>query len=439
MKHPSSPTSGGNSMSRQSVNRRLFGATVAGMAPHWLARPAQAEQSRRPAQACILLWMGGGMCHVDTFDPKSLGDPAAGRPGSAYRSIPTAVRDVEVCEHLSRTADLLDRGVIIRSLSHPLKIDHADSTYLMKTGRLAGGTIIHPSIGSVVSHQLGPRIPGTPPYVVIGYPNVTRGPGFLGSRFGYLYLTDTASGPVGLRRPAEVTEKRQSRRLELLDFLRQRQADRAPSEPWVQYDGAVAAALELSAGQFPRAFELGGEPAAVRQRYGSEFGQRCLLARRLVESGVRFVEVAYNLNFVNGTGWDTHRHGQKEQHRLIRDLDQSLSALVEDLERRRILDETLVVVATEFGRPPDFDGEGGRGHQSDAFSTVLFGGGLQTGQVVGATDESGRRVVGPKTTVPDFHATVLATLGIDPTTHLQDGQRPVPITDHGKPLNRLLQ
>jgi uncharacterized protein (DUF1501 family) len=147
--------------------------------------------------------------------------------------------------------------------------------------------------------------------------------------------------------------------------------------------------------------------------------------------------VAYDLNFKNGTGWDTHRHGQEHQHLLIEDLDQALSALITDLELRGLLDETLIVVATEFGRPPEFDGKGGRGHQSAAFSAALFGGGLKTGQVIGTTDDFGRAVVEHPMSVPDFHATILTALGIDPSVELYDGERPIPITDHGQAIREL--
>jgi uncharacterized protein (DUF1501 family) len=184
-------------------------------------------------------------------------------------------------------------------------------------------------------------------------------------------------------------------------------------------------------------FDLKSEPEALRQEYGDEFGQRCLLARRLVEAGVRFVEVSFNLNFINGTGWDTHLEGQLQQHVLIEQLDQAIAALLMDLERRNRLDKTLVVVATEFGRPPDFDGGGGRGHQSDAFSGLLAGGGLKLGQVIGQTDELGRKVVSRPVSIPDFHATIHRALGIDPSEELYDGDRPVPITDRGQPIAEL--
>lgn len=415
------------------ISRRRFHQQVLGLGAISMAGKSAAVVPRGRAQSCILIWLGGGMCHVDTFDPKPLGDPISQKAGSAYSSIPTAIPGVRVCEHLSMTARILDRGVIVRTLNHPLQIDHADSTNLMKTGRLTSGTVVYPSLGSLVSHELGPRGPGIPPYVVMGYPNVTRGPGFLGSEHGYVYLTDPNAGPVGLKRPYDLTEAREKRRADLLNTLRTRPGRRA----WRDYNAAIDGAFGLMNGPFARVFNLAAESAMIRERYGSDFGQRCLLARRLVESGTRFIEVAYDLNFKNGTGWDTHRHGQANQHLLIHDLDQSLSALVRDLEMRGLLDETLVVVATEFGRPPEFDAQGGRGHQSAAFSVALFGGGLKTSKVIGSTDEFGREPVEHPVSVPDFHATVLNALGIDPHKELYDGDRPIPITDHGRPIAQL--
>jgi uncharacterized protein (DUF1501 family) len=187
-----------------------------------------------------------------------------------------------------------------------------------------------------------------------------------------------------------------------------------------------------------RHFELDREPGSLRDAYGGEFGQRCLLARRLVQSGVRFIEVSHNLNFVNGTGWDTHNDGQANQHLLIRDLDQALSTLVTDLEEKGLLDRTLVVVATEFGRPSAFDSGGGRGHQGTAFSLVLAGGGLAHSGAYGVTDDASKTPVEDAVSVPDFHATVLATLGVAPHTELLDGARPVPVTDGGVPIAKLL-
>ena len=277
-----------------------------------------------------------------------------------------------------------------------------------------------------------------PGYVLVGYPSVSRGPGFLGSRYGFLYLTDTRVGPAGLSRPTWLEPARARRRAELLDTIRKTTRDRLPADhPVVQYDDVIGQSQELAAGSFKQTFELEREPAALRETYGGEFGQRCLLARRLVQSGVRFVEVLHNLNFVNGTGWDTHNQGQLKQHVLIQEVDVAVAALMDDLEKKQMLDKTLIVLATEFGRPAEFDGGGGRGHQGRAFSTVLAGGGLNHSGAWGETDELSKNVLSNPVSVPDFHATIHQAMGIDPSTELFDSDRPVPITDGGTPVAKL--
>ena len=424
------------------LNRRDFSKTVLGGAAAMAGRSAFAATAasvpRGKAEACIFLWLGGGMCQVDTFDPKAPGDPATRKAGSAYPSIPTAIQGVRVCEHLKRTADLLDRGAVLRTVFHDQASEHARPTNLFKTGRPTSDTIVYPSIGSIISHERGPRAEGVPPYVVMGYPNVTRGPGFLGAKYGYIYLTDTEAGPSGLRRPDDVTDEQQRRRLLLLDGLRERYRERtADDRKTADYDATITEAQRLGGPEFTSVFDLKREPDSLRNRYGDEFGQRCLLARRLVQSGVRYVEASSNLNFINGTGWDTHTHGQLEQHKLIQSLDASLSALLEDLEEKKMLDSTLVVVATEFGRPAAFDGGGGRGHQATAFSTVLFGGGIKSGQVIGETDELAKLPLSEPISLPDWHATIHNAMGIDPNHELYSGDRPVPITDYGKPIAKL--
>jgi len=416
----------------------LTGAAAAALTGRADANAAVAAMPKGKAEACIFLWLSGGMCQVDTFDPKALGDPATKKPGSAYPAIDTAIPGVQVCEHLRRTADILDRGVVLRTVFHNLTAEHARPTNLFKTGRETSDTIVYPSIGSIISHERGPRTEGIPPYVVMGYPNVTRGPGFLGAKYGYIYLTDTEAGPSGLRRPSDITDEQQRRRLLLLDGLRERYLARNTTDgKAADYDAVITEAQRMGGPDFTNVFDLKREPDSVRNRYGDEFGQRCLLARRLVQAGVRYVEASSNLNFINGTGWDTHRHGQLDQHKLIQSLDVSLSALVEDLERHKLLDTTLVVVATEFGRPAEFDGGGGRGHQASAFSTVLFGGGLKTGQAVGETDELGKLPLSDPISLADWHATIHAAMGIDPSAELYAGDRPVPITDYGKPVAKL--
>lgn len=415
------------------MNRRDFLAASAILATSSKVRSAPMPKGK--AEHCIFLWLGGGMGQIDTFDPKSLGKNQ-GTPklaGSLYSAIDTAVPDVKICEHLPRTAGLMDRVTAVRTVNHKVIDEHAFATNLVHTGRMLSGTVTYPSIGSIVAHQRGAASPNVPAYMLIGYPNVSRGPGFLGAKHGFVYLTETTTGPAGFSRPADVDEKRAAERARLLGA-----GSKAPTGSALgDYQDAQAEALRLAGPDFLKHFDLAAEPASVRESYGGEFGQRCLLARRLVQAGVRFIEVSHNLNFINGTGWDVHNEGINNQHLLIRELDAALAGLISDLESKKLLDKTLVVVATEFGRPPEFDGRGGRGHQGSTFSLVLAGGGLKHCGAYGVTDETCKKIVENPVPLVDFHATIHAALGIDPAAELHDGARPVPITDGGVPIRAL--
>ena len=413
------------------INRRTFLAASTAATAAATTTPASPKGT---ADACIFMWLGGGAAHMDTWDPKVQGDGKR-KAGSYYKSIPTAIKGEQVCEHLSRSAPLLDRAAIVRSVTHDISGEHAAAANLVHTGRKPSGTILYPAIGSIVSHELGAKSEELPPYVVMGYPSIIRDPGFLGAKHGYVYLTQIETGPTGLVRPPDVDLNREDRRETLLGAMRAGYLKRSPGDQTMQQQDAITrAAYKLAGPKFLNVFDLAREKADLRESYGGEFGQRCLLARRLVQAGVRFVEVSHNLNFLNGSGWDTHNEGQLNQHLLIQELDKAFATLITDLERNKMLDRTLVVVATEFGRPPEFDSGGGRGHQSLGFSMVLAGGGLKTGQVIGRTDEFGAKVAERPVSVPDFHATIHCALGIDPHKNLYAGSRPVPITDHGTPI-----
>ena len=423
------------------MNRREFLATSVGavLLPSFARAAADAAAMpllKGKAEHVISIWLGGGMGQIDTFDPKRRGDPRKKIAGSYYDSIPTAVSGVSVCEHLRHTAQLMDRVTAVRTVHHDVIDEHAAASNRMHTGRIVSGTVVYPSLGSVVAHERRAAVEGAPSYVLIGYPNVTRGPGFLGARAGYLYLTDTSQGPAGLSRPDGIGPERQTRREAFLRGLR-KDVPVATDPRLGDYDAAIDQSLKLSGPDFTRSFRLEEEKADLRTRYGGEFGQRCLLARRLVERGVRFIEVSHNLNFMNGTGWDVHNEGIRQQHVLIGELDTALATLITDLESRRLLDRTLIVITSEFGRPPEFDSGGGRGHQGTAFTCVLAGGGLRHRGAYGETDELARKPLGNPVSVPDFFATVHAALGIDYTKNLYDGDRPVPITDGGKPIAAL--
>lgn len=428
------------------ISRRNFlktGAVTLGSATAVRSLPRlQAEQAsaqiRGKAEHCIMIWLGGGACQIDTFDPKRVSKDGLKDPGSAYPAIETAIPGVQLCEHLPKTAPLMDRCAPVRTVHHDVIDEHAAAAYHMHTGRPTSGTIVYPSIGSLTSKLCGPLNDLVPSYVLMGNPSPAREPGFLGAEHGYVYLTETKSGPKGLTRPARVTDERHQRRLAMLEKMKSQYAADHQHETLIQnYLAAMEQGFRLSGPEFMSTFDLQNEPAAVRERYGDEFGQRCLLARRLLERGTRFVEVSFNLNFVNGTGWDTHREGQQNQHLLIQRLDHAFSALIEDLEAKKLLDKTLLVISSEFGRPATFDSLGGRGHHGKAFTVMLGGGGLKTGQAIGTTDELGMNIADRPVSVPDLFATILATLGANPHEELYANTRPVPATDGGTPIAEL--
>ena len=420
------------------MNRRSFltQAAAFGAAP-LLAGNTPVHTPKGKAEHCIFIWLGGGMAQIDTFDPKKLGDNL-GKPqkaGSLYKSIDTSVKGVQVTEHLSKTAKVMEHVTVMRTVNHHVIDEHAFATNIVHTGRMISGNVVYPSIGSIIANQRGAANPDVPAYMLIGYPNVSRGPGFLGAKSGYVYLTDTNTGPSGFTRPDYVDEKRAEIRHQLLKPLMARTSKGSAA---ADYEMAKQEALRLAGPKFMRHFNLKDEPDSLRNDYGGEFGQRCLLSRRLVQAGVRFIEVSHNLNFMNGTGWDIHNEGFKNQHLLIQELDTALSALIRDLKSKKLLDKTLIVVGTEFGRPPEFDGRGGRGHQGTTFSMVLAGGGLNHCGAYGVTDELAKKPVENPVPLVDFHATIHATMGIDTAKELMDGSRPVPITDGGKVVTALL-
>ena len=427
-------------MNFSNLNRREF-LTRASLAAGALALPrighAAPSIPMGKAEHCVFIWLGGGMSQIDTFDAKPTRGDGKKVAGCYYDIIDTAIPDAKFSEHLPQLAKMADRLIPVRTVNHNVIDEHAAATNRMHTGRLPSGSVVYPSIGSIVAHERKSALEGVPAYVVMGYPSATRGPGFLGPKSGYVYLTDTASGPAGLTRASGITDERAARRQALLGAVREdylgRISDAAPRD----YDEAISEGFRLQGGDFMKAFNLAEEPDSLRAAYGDEFGQRCLLARRLIQRGVRFMEVGFNLNFVNGAGWDSHNAAQRELHVLIRGLDHVVATLITDLENNQLLDKTLIVIASEFGRPAHFDAGGGRGHHGKCFTAVLAGGGLRTGQCVGTTDDLAMTIAADPVSVPDLFATILAAMGIDPNKSIMDGGRPIPVTDKGTPIAKL--
>ncbi len=382
------------------------------------ARAAQAGQA--PRKRCVLLWMDGGPSHKDTFDLRPGTDH-----GGPYRAIPTSVPGIQISEHLPQFARLVQHAAIIRSMSTG-EGAHARAKYNLHTGYREGvGGLTYPSIGSIAAQQIGNADAALPNYVSIG--NRSYGAGFLGPRYEPLTVADPTRGVENLR--AFVGSGQFDARYGLLEELESafQRTHHAPVGD--AHQTTYRRAVTLMRDEGTRAFDITQETAATRQRYGStRFGEGCLLARRLIESGVTFVEV-------NLGGWDTHQNNFDRVRQLSGQLDPAMSALVSDLRDRGLLDSTLVVWMGDFGRTPRINQRGaqpGRDHYPRAWSSVLVGGGIRGGQVVGRTDAEAATVTDRPVSTIDFMATVCRILGIDHNLQNQaPNGRPVRIVDRG--------
>jgi hypothetical protein len=389
---------------------------------------ARAAQTSARTKSCILLWMDGGPSHKDTFDLK----PGT-KDGGEFQPIKTAAPGVEISEHFPKLAGLMRHAAVLRGMSTG-EGAHGRAKYYLHTGYKEGvGGLVYPSLGSLVSAELGnPTFP-LPSFVSIG--NRSFGSGFLGTRHQPLVVNDPARGVENLR--PTVGEGEFKDRVGLLEemeaaFHRDYQAGIGAAHH-TTYQRAVT----LMQSKEARAFDLSQESEATKSRYGgTKFGDGCLLARRLIETGVRFVEVGLG-------GWDTHQNNFARVKQLSQQVDPAMSSLIADLKERGLLDSTLVIWMGEFGRTPKINSRGaqpGRDHYPRAWSTVLFGGGIKGGQVVGKTDAEGATVVERPVSTIDFMATVCKVLGIDYTKKNQTPiGRPIRIVDKGEePIAELL-
>ena len=396
-------------------------ASLSGWLPTLAARAAG---ERNPRKACIVLWMTGGPSHLDTFDLKP---DARAEVRGEFRPIATSVPGIQISEHFPRFARLMQHGAILRGMSTQ-EADHQLASFHLHTGyqNRAGG-IAFPSLGSIASQQLGRDEFPLPNYAVIGPgPQDGTRAGFLGARHHPLYVSEPTRGVENLT--ANVSTDRFQRQFQLLGEL-ERSFHQAYQSPTSQAHTTVleSSVRMMRAGEV-QAFDLTREPEQVRERYGrNSFGQGCLMARRLVEVGVPFVEV--NMGQGND-GWDTHVNNFPRTRSLSTQVDAGLSALLEDLHNRSLLERTLVVWMGEFGRSPQITTGGGRNHHARAWSTVLAGGGIRSGQVVGRTDRDAATVAERPISVVDFMATICRILGIDYTrNNISAEGRPVRIVD----------
>ncbi len=385
---------------------------------------AAAPRSTASAKRVIYLFMTGGMSHLDTFSPR----PEAKDVQGPTTVIPTDVDGIRVGSTLPRMAKQMKHVAVIESMNSTQGA-HQQGVYYMHTNYTMRGTVQHPGLGSWVSRLGGKTNPTLPASVVINGGSRIFGAGYMETKFAPLPIDNPATGLQNSRVPQGVGEAGFSRRLDLAQQMNRSFLEKFDNKKIRSYRDVYDEALKLMKSEDLRAFDITQEPRQVRESYGqSAFGQGCLLARRLAEHDVRFVEV-------NLGNWDTHQNNFERVPDLAEQLDQGMSALLGDLESRGLLKDTLVVLATEFGRTPEINGGEGRDHYPKAFTCLMAGGGVKGGQIHGRTDERGAEIVEKKVKVPDFNATVAHAMGLPHEEKIMaPSGRPFSMGNRGKPI-----
>ena len=380
------------------------------------------------AKAVIYLYMSGGMSHLDTFDTK----PGAETQGPV-ESIDTSADGVQISQFFPNLAKQMNHVAVINSM-YSNQGAHAQGRYFMHTGYVMRGTITHPDLGAWSAYHLGKSNRTLPGNVKIGGNSAGLGGGFLESSYAALPIGDPEAGLQHSALANGVSEAKFQKRLKRLEVMNGKFADRYNTKQSRAYASMYDEAINLMKSKDLEAFDLSKEKSDLRDRYGrNKFGQACLLARRMAESGVRFIEV-------DNKGWDTHGDNFQRVEEKSQVLDQALAALLGDLSSKGMLDSTLVVLATEFGRSPtiQFERNLGRNHYPQAFSCLLAGGGIKGGLKYGSTDEEGREIAEDMVTVPDFNATIATAMGIDIKKKVDSPSgRPFTVADDGEPVEDL--
>ncbi|MCH2123193.1 MAG: DUF1501 domain-containing protein [Pirellulaceae bacterium] len=383
-----------------------------------------AEDLRQQGTACILLWMQGGPSQFETFSPKPNHEN-----GGETRAIPTSVSGIHIAENLPEIATKMDDLCLIRSMNSR-EGSHPRASYLMHTGYLPTASVKYPSIGSHVAHQIGDVDAELPSFVRIGRARGGSNGGFLG--VGYDPFVMAQAGRMPENTTLTTTEDRHERRVHLMDRLETSYRTKEGQAEVREHHELYQKASRLVLSPNMNSFDINQEPIEVREMYGqTSFGQGCLLARRLVETGVTFVEVALG-------NWDTHQDNFERSAQLCEQLDRGYAGLIQDLKDRGMLDKTLVVWMGEFGRTPRINPRGGRDHFPRAFNVALAGGGVRGGQVIGETDAAGESVTARNVQVTDLFRTIFHGLNIDPDHENMSGiGRPIKIVDGGETVQEV--
>ncbi|QDT64928.1 DUF1501 domain-containing protein [Calycomorphotria hydatis] len=430
----------GNSVSRRGFMHVGFAGGVGlTLADFFRIKSAQAEQkfyqtTEGPAKSVIYIYLPGGVAQQETWDPKPYAPIEYRGP---LNSIETKIPGVRFGQLLPKTAQIADKLSICRAMTHG-EAAHERGTHNMFTGYRPSPALKFPSMGSVVSHEFGPRN-NLPSYVCIpNQPNEFAGTGYLPSSFaGFSLGADPASDNFkvkDLNLPNGVTDERFSKRRRILDAVNDHFRSREKSDSLDAVDTFYQQAYAMISSQKAReAFDIEKENGKLRDEYGrNQAGARMLMARRLVEAGVRFVTLTYS-------GWDFHQQIENNFKSKLPSFDQGFARLIQDLEERGMLDSTLVVVASEFGRTPKINSDAGRDHWPKVFSTVMAGGGIKSGVVYGASNSTASEPEEHPVTVMDWATTIYDRLGIVADKELMaPGDRPIEIVDGGRRINDLL-
>lgn len=444
--------------SRSLLSRRewaslcLSGVAASAMAPWLPALAADSVNDPQRRRSCILLWMSGGPSQTDTFDLKT--GHASGGP---FQPIETSVPGLKISEHLPGISRWMEHLVPIRSMTTK-EGDHARATYVMRTGYANQGPVRYPTMGSLLSHELSTGTSELPDYVSIAPARFLNPaafePGFLGPGRAPLVIggqngpgnggafNDRQLSVANMALPDGIDARRADARMALLYGQEDDFAAVRPDIPVASHRTGYEQAVKLMRSEASKAFRLDDEPAALRDAYGRNlFGQGCLLARRLIERGVPFVEVSLNGAAGEGAiGWDTHANNFEALKVLCGVLDPAWATLMSDLKQRGLLDSTLIVWMGEFGRTPKINENAGRDHFPNAWTTVLGGGGIKGGQFVGRTSDDGMTVADRPVTQADLMATLCKALGLDPLKqNMSNVGRPIRLADpDAKPVREVL-
>ena len=403
-------------LDRRSCLLTLAGAGLSFLLPPLTGRAAERRGTERP-RSLLTVWLQGGASQFETWDPHP--EVASGGPTQA---IDTTVPGLRIAGNYPRMAEVIHHLSAIRSLVSK-EGDHERGTYQLRTGYRPDPSLRHPSLGAILVHQRPPEGLALPPHVAIDGGQWPPRGGFLGDEFDAFRIVNPG-GPVANTTP-RVPDTRQRRRLESLQTLERGFAVGRPSVARrTLHQQTTQEALTLMSAEQLKAFEIDDEPSAVREAYGADrFGKSCLVARRLIETGVRAVEVTLG-------GFDTHTEKAGV-------LDPALAALVGDLADRHLLDSTVLLVIGEFGRTPKINPLDGRDHWPNGFSCLLGGGGLASARIIGASDPEGLKDPERPVTIPDLFATLLTALGVDPSKELISPiLRPIKLSE-GTPVEEL--